>query len=98
MTLSDQGAVGFPAERKVRVEIHHRQVRLPRVAPQQDEERSQQGLVQRCSALAAQLLETCRQLGVQLEAKARAMGMPEVDYFLERFAPSFRKTLDEISE
>jgi 5'-deoxynucleotidase len=34
----------------------------------------------------------------QLEAKARAMGMPEVDYFLERFAPSFRKTLDEITE
>jgi 5'-deoxynucleotidase len=34
----------------------------------------------------------------QLEAKARAMDMPEVDYFLERFAPSFRKTLDEITE
>jgi 5'-deoxynucleotidase len=34
----------------------------------------------------------------QLESKARAMGMPEVDYFLERFAPSFRKTLDEITE
>ena len=34
----------------------------------------------------------------QLEAKARAMNMPEVDYFLERFAPSFRKTLDEITE
>ncbi len=34
----------------------------------------------------------------QLEAKARAMGMPEVDYFLENFAPSFRMTLDEITE
>ena len=34
----------------------------------------------------------------QLEAKARAMNMPEVDYFLDRFAPSFRMTLDEITE
>ena len=34
----------------------------------------------------------------QLETKARAMDMPEVDYFLERFAPSFHKTLDEITE
>ena len=34
----------------------------------------------------------------QLEAKARAMNMPEVDYFLEEFAPSFHKTLDEIAE
>jgi 5'-deoxynucleotidase len=34
----------------------------------------------------------------QLEAKARAMEMPEVDYFLEHFAPSFHKTLDEITE
>ena len=34
----------------------------------------------------------------QLEAKARGMGMPEVDYFLEHFAPSFRMTLDEITE
>jgi 5'-deoxynucleotidase len=34
----------------------------------------------------------------QLEAKARAMDMPEVDYFLEHFAPSFHKTLDEITE
>jgi 5'-deoxynucleotidase len=34
----------------------------------------------------------------QLEAKARSMEMPEVDYFLERFAPSFHKTLDEITE
>jgi 5'-deoxynucleotidase len=33
----------------------------------------------------------------QLEAKARAMHMPEVDYFLEHFAPSFHKTLDEIT-
>jgi 5'-deoxynucleotidase len=34
----------------------------------------------------------------QLEAKARAMDMPEVEYFLDHFAPSFRKTLDEITE
>jgi 5'-deoxynucleotidase len=34
----------------------------------------------------------------QLEAKARAMNMPEVDYFLDHFAPSFHKTLDEITE
>jgi 5'-deoxynucleotidase len=33
----------------------------------------------------------------QLEAKARAMEMPEVDYFLEHFAPSFFQTLDEIT-
>jgi 5'-deoxynucleotidase len=33
----------------------------------------------------------------QLEAKARAMEMPEVDYFLANFAPSFFKTLDEIT-
>jgi len=34
----------------------------------------------------------------QLEAKARSMRMPEVDYFLDHFAPSFRKSLDEITE
>lgn len=34
----------------------------------------------------------------QLEAKARSMGMPEVEYFLEHFAPSFRKSLDELTE
>jgi 5'-deoxynucleotidase len=34
----------------------------------------------------------------QLEAKARGMGMPEVDYFLEHFGPSFRKSLDELTE
>jgi 5'-deoxynucleotidase len=34
----------------------------------------------------------------QLEAKARAMDMPEVAYFLDHFAPSFRKTLDEIAQ
>jgi len=34
----------------------------------------------------------------QLEDKARAMAMPEVEYFLEHFAPSFEKTLDEITE
>ncbi|HEX8968211.1 MAG TPA: YfbR-like 5'-deoxynucleotidase, partial [Chloroflexota bacterium] len=42
-----------------------------------------------------------REFGIaerQLETKARALGMPEIDYFLENFAPSFRKTLDEITE
>jgi 5'-deoxynucleotidase len=34
----------------------------------------------------------------QLEAKARSMNMPEVEYFLDHFAPSFRKTLDEITD
>lgn len=34
----------------------------------------------------------------QLEDKARGMQMPEVDYFLEWFAPSFEKTLDEIAQ
>ena len=34
----------------------------------------------------------------QLEAKARAMDMPEVAYFLDQFAPSFRQTLDEIAQ
>jgi 5'-deoxynucleotidase len=34
----------------------------------------------------------------QLEDKARSMSMPEVDYFLEWFAPSFEKTLDELAE
>lgn len=33
----------------------------------------------------------------QLEATVRAIGSPEVDYFLEHFAPSFDQTLDEIS-
>ena len=33
----------------------------------------------------------------QLEDKARAMEMPEVDYFLDHFAPSFFMTLDEIT-
>jgi 5'-deoxynucleotidase len=33
----------------------------------------------------------------QLEEKARGMAMPEVDYFLEWFAPSFAKSLDEIA-
>jgi 5'-deoxynucleotidase len=33
----------------------------------------------------------------QLEDKARSMGMPEVDYFLEHFGPSFERTLDEIT-
>jgi 5'-deoxynucleotidase len=34
----------------------------------------------------------------QLEDKARGLRMPEVDYFLDCFAPSFEKTLDEINE
>lgn len=34
----------------------------------------------------------------QLEATVRALGMPEVDYFLDRFAPGFAMTLDELSE
>ena len=33
----------------------------------------------------------------QLEDTVRAIGSPEVDYFLEHFAPSFNQTLDEIS-
>ena len=53
------------------------QVGLAGVAAQQDEERRQQRLVQRRSALAAQLLETCRQLGVQLEAQARPPRRPD---------------------
>ncbi len=34
----------------------------------------------------------------QIEAPLRASPMPEVRYFLECFAPSFEKTLDEITE
>ena len=34
----------------------------------------------------------------QLEGAVRDLFMPEVDYFLEHFAPSFERTLDEISE
>ena len=34
----------------------------------------------------------------QLEAKVRGLHMPEVDYFLEHFAPSFHRTLDELTE
>ena len=34
----------------------------------------------------------------QLERTLRELGMPEVDYFLEHFAPSFEKTLDELTE
>jgi 5'-deoxynucleotidase len=33
----------------------------------------------------------------QLEQTVRALRTPEVDYFLEHFAPSFDQTLDEIS-
>lgn len=33
----------------------------------------------------------------QLEAIVRSLRMPEVEYFLEHFAPSFDQTLDEIS-
>ena len=34
----------------------------------------------------------------QIEATLRGLAMPEVDYFLARLAPSFEKTLDEMSE
>lgn len=34
----------------------------------------------------------------QIEEKINQLNMPEVDYFLHHFAPSFEKTLDEISE
>ncbi|MCD8509269.1 MAG: 5'-deoxynucleotidase [Bacillus sp. (in: Bacteria)] len=34
----------------------------------------------------------------QVEAKLTEMGMEEIDYFISHFAPSFEKTLDEISE
>lgn len=50
---------------------------------------------------ATELAAGNREFGVakrQLEEKARAMAMPEVEYFLDHFAPSFEKTLDEIAE
>ncbi|MFA9560506.1 5'-deoxynucleotidase [Evansella sp. AB-rgal1] len=34
----------------------------------------------------------------QIESKLKEISMPEIDYFLTHFAPSFEKTLDEISE
>ncbi|QHT62508.1 5'-deoxynucleotidase [Paenibacillus lycopersici] len=34
----------------------------------------------------------------QTESKLAALGMPEVDWFLTEMAPSFSKTLDELSE
>ena len=34
----------------------------------------------------------------QLRETLRGLAMPEVDYFLEHFAPSFEKTLDELTE
>ncbi|MBM7661979.1 5'-deoxynucleotidase [Bacillus mesophilus] len=34
----------------------------------------------------------------QIEEKISELDMPEVEYFLSHFAPSFEKTLDEISE
>jgi 5'-deoxynucleotidase len=34
----------------------------------------------------------------QLEQKLHAMQMPEAEYFLQHFAPSFERTLDEIAE
>ena len=34
----------------------------------------------------------------QIEQKIHELHMPEVDYFLKHLAPSFEKTLDEISE
>ncbi len=34
----------------------------------------------------------------QIEEKIKELNMPEVNYFLDHFVPSFEKTLDEISE
>ncbi|MCR8643726.1 5'-deoxynucleotidase [Paenibacillus sp. N1-5-1-14] len=34
----------------------------------------------------------------QIEQSLHQLGLPEVDYFLEHFAPSMEKTLDELSE
>jgi len=34
----------------------------------------------------------------QMETRLRGFGMPEVDWFLDRLAPSFEKTIDELSE
>ncbi|MGH2442383.1 MAG: 5'-deoxynucleotidase [Chloroflexota bacterium] len=34
----------------------------------------------------------------QLEGAIRSLEMPEIDYFLKHFAPSFEQTLDEISQ
>ena len=34
----------------------------------------------------------------QLQATLAELGMPEITYFLEHFAPSFEKTLDELTE
>ena len=33
----------------------------------------------------------------QLEQTLRELGLPEVDYFLEHLAPSFEKTLNELT-
>ena len=32
----------------------------------------------------------------QVEEKVRGLGMPEVEYFLEHFGPSFERTIDEL--
>jgi len=37
-----------------------------------------------------------RRAAEQTRAALEAMGLPEVDYFMEHFAPSFSKTLDEL--
>jgi len=34
----------------------------------------------------------------QMEAKLRGFDMPEVDWFLDKLAPSFEKTIDELAE
>ncbi|MDG0808704.1 5'-deoxynucleotidase [Cohnella rhizosphaerae] len=34
----------------------------------------------------------------QFEKRLAALGMPEIDWFLNRLAPSFEKTIDELSE
>ena len=38
-----------------------------------------------------------KQAAAQTMAKIKAMGMPEVDYFVEHFIPAFELTLDELN-
>lgn len=41
--------------------------------------------------------EEFRRAAEATEKKLRALGMPEVEYFMENFVPAFNKTLDELS-
>jgi 5'-deoxynucleotidase len=34
----------------------------------------------------------------QTEQQVRSLALPEVDFFLQHFAPSFEQTLDELAE